>query len=82
MATSFPGLFPDMYTASTPTPPGIQWNLDLTKSPGTGQIRLLNRGFVISRFFFIYFTILGQRIPFVISRFSSNRGSFNRVSTR
>ena len=27
----------------------VQWNLDLTKSLGTGQICLLNRGFVISK---------------------------------
>ena len=27
----------------------IQWNLDLTKSLGTGQICSLNRGFVISK---------------------------------
>ena len=30
-------------------------NLDLTKSLGTSQIRSLNRGFVISRFFFHIF---------------------------
>ena len=61
----------------------IHWNLDLTKSLGTGQIRSLNRGSDISRFFFINFTItyLGQRIPFVVSRFSFNRGSLNRGST-
>ena len=39
----------------------IQWNLDLAKSLGTGQIRSLNRGFVVSRFFFIYFTIAGAK---------------------
>ena len=33
----------------------VRWNLDLTKSLGTGQIRFLNQGFVISRFFSIYF---------------------------
>ena len=27
----------------------LQWNLDLTKSLGTGQICSLNRGFVISK---------------------------------
>ena len=27
----------------------VQWNLDLTKSLGTGQICSLNRGFVISK---------------------------------
>ena len=35
----------------------MQWNLDLTKSLGTDQIRSLNRGFVMPRFFFIYFAI-------------------------
>ena len=39
----------------------VQWNLDLTKSLGTGQIRTINRGFAISRFFFIYFTITGAK---------------------
>ena len=39
----------------------LQWNLDLAKSLGTGQIRSLNRGFVVSRFFFIYFTIAGAK---------------------
>ena len=35
----------------------VQWNLDLTKSLGTGQICSLNGGFVISRFFSIHFTV-------------------------
>ena len=35
----------------------IQWNLDLTKSLGTGQICSLNGGFVISRLFSIHFTV-------------------------
>ena len=35
----------------------LQWNLDLTKSLGTGQICSLNGGFVISRFFTIHFTV-------------------------
>ena len=39
----------------------IQWNLDLAKSLGTDQIRSLNRGFVVSRSFFIYFTIAGAK---------------------
>ena len=39
----------------------LQWNLDLTNSLGTGQICLLNRGFIILRFFFIYFTITGAK---------------------
>ena len=56
----------------------IQWNLDLTKSLGTGQVRSLNRGFVISSFFFIYFTITGAKNTvryievFVKSRFRCN----------
>ena len=40
---------------------GLQWNLDLTRSPGTGQTRSLNRGLVISKFFFIYLTITRAR---------------------
>ena len=44
---------------------------------GDRQIRSLNRGFVIS-----YISLLlGQRIPFVVSRFSLNGGSLNRGST-
>ena len=39
----------------------LQWNLDLAKSLGTGQIRSLNGGFVVSRFFFIYFAIAGAK---------------------
>ena len=35
----------------------LQWNLDLTKSLGTGQICSLNGGFVISRFFSMHFTV-------------------------
>ena len=47
-------------TGAVPLAPNtIQWNL--TKSLGTGQIRSLNRGLVISRFFFIYFTITGTK---------------------
>ena len=55
----------------------VQWNLDLTKSLGTGQIRSLNR--VISRFFFTYFTITGAKNTvryievFVKSRFYCNK---------
>ena len=33
---------------------GVQWNLDLTKSLGTGQICSLNGGLVISKFFSIF----------------------------
>ena len=62
----------------------LQWNLDLTKSLGTGQICSLNGGFVISRFFSIHFTVTlagTEIISFVISRTSLNRGSLNRGST-
>ena len=34
----------------------LQWNLDLTKCEGTGEIGSLYRGFVISRFFSIHYT--------------------------
>ena len=37
----------------------LQWNLDITKCQGTGNICSLERGFVISRSFFMYFTITG-----------------------
>ena len=59
----------------------IQWNLDLTKSLGTGQICSLNGGFVISRFFLFYCNFDRDIISFVISRTSLNRGSLNRGST-
>ena len=39
----------------------IQWELDLTKCQGTWEIGLLYRRFVISKFFFIHFTITGLR---------------------
>ena len=63
--------------------PQIQWNLNIAKGQGTGIICLLYRGFVISRFFFIYFTITGVKKivsytedfvkwRFFISRFHSN----------
>jgi len=39
----------------------IQWNLDLTKRQGTGEIDSLYRGFVISRFFSIHYTITGLK---------------------
>ena len=35
----------------------IQWNLDLTKCQGTGEIGSLYRGFIISSFFSIRYTI-------------------------
>ena len=55
----------------------LRWNLDITKGQlqGTGKICSLLRGLVISRFFFIYFTIAGVKKivryteDFVISRF-------------
>ena len=37
----------------------VQWNLDLTKCQGTGEIGSLYQGFVISRFFSIHYTITG-----------------------
>ena len=40
----------------------VQWNLDLTKCQGTGEIDPLYRGFVISRFFPIHYTINGLKI--------------------
>ena len=43
----------------------IQWNLDITNGQETGKICLLYRGFIISRFFSIYFTITGIRKSFV-----------------
>ena len=41
----------------------LQWNLDLTKGQGTGKLFCLPfyGGFVISRFFFIHFTITGVK---------------------
>ena len=39
----------------------LQWNLDLTKCQGTGEIDSLYRGFVISRFFSIHYTITGLK---------------------
>ena len=53
----------------------IQWNLTITKGQGTGEICLLWRSLVISRFFFSYFTIAGVKKlicytkDFVIYRF-------------
>ena len=59
----------------------LQWNLDLTKCQGTGEIGSLYRGFVISRFFSIHLILLGWKILFVIPRTSLCRGSLNRGST-
>ena len=39
----------------------LQWNLDLTKCQGTGEIGSLYRGFVISRFFSIRYAITGLK---------------------
>ena len=39
----------------------VQWNLYLTKCQGTGEIGSLYRGFVISRFFSIHYTITGMK---------------------
>ena len=39
----------------------IQWHLGITKDERTGKIYSLKRGFVISKFFFIYFTITGVK---------------------
>ena len=38
-------------------PPRIHWNLDITKCQGTGKICWLQRVFVISRYYSIYFSI-------------------------
>ena len=50
----------------------VQWNLDMTHyGQRTDKICSLLRGFVISRFFFIYFTIIGvTKIVPVIPRTS------------
>ena len=56
----------------------IKWNLDLTKSLGTGLIRWLNRGRSLS---FIYFTITGAKNTIRYIEVSLNRGSLNRGST-
>ena len=37
----------------------LHWNLDITKGQGTGDFCSLLGGFVISRFFSLYFTIAG-----------------------
>ena len=39
----------------------LQWNLDLTKCQGTGEIGWLSREFIISRFFSIHYTINGLK---------------------
>ena len=65
----------------------VLWNLDIMKGQGTGKICSLyiKQGFVISRFFSIYFTIdWGKEIvrctdDFVISRFHCTT-SFNDLS--
>ena len=42
--------------------------------PGTGKICSLQRGFVISRYLYIYFTITGVNKSFVMLRTSLYRG--------
>ena len=37
----------------------IQWNFDLTKAKGLKKFIHYKRGFVVSRFFSMYFTITG-----------------------
>ena len=39
----------------------VQWNLDITKGLETDQICSLSLGFVISRLFSIYLTIIGVK---------------------
>ena len=39
----------------------LQWNFDIIKGHGTGKICLKEQGFVILRFFSIYFTITGAK---------------------
>ena len=58
----------------------LQWNLDLTKSLGTGQIRSLNQGFFISRFYHTFYYYWGKECRSVL-RFLLNRGSLNRGFT-
>ena len=64
----------------------IQWNLNLTKCQGPGEICSLYRGFVISRFYSIHFTVtlaglennyhlLYQGLCYNFYRASLNRGS-------
>ena len=53
----------------------IHWNLDIKYDQGTGKICSLQLGFVISKFFFIFFTLTSAKKivryaeDFVISRF-------------
>ena len=47
---NFYNAFMNSFFANDELPSVLQWNLDLTKSLGTGQICSLNGGFVISRF--------------------------------
>ena len=62
----------------------LQWNLDVMQGQGTGKICLLYQGFIIARFFFIYFTITGVKKivhyaeDFAIERFVISR--FHRIS--
>ena len=65
-----------------------QWNLDLTKCLGTGEIGSLYRGFIISGFFSIYYTIIGLKIivryteDFVVERFVKSRFHCRVLSIR
>ena len=54
----------------------INQNLDIANGQGTSKTCSQRRGFVISRFFFIYFSITKQnyRISLVISGTSLHRG--------
>ena len=51
-----------------------KWNLDITKGWGTEKISSIHWGFIISRFFSIYFTITGAKNT-VIQRTLFYRGS-------
>ena len=67
----------------------VRQNLAITKSQGTSKICAISRGFVISRLFFIYFTVTGLNKmvrytrDFVLQRFvkSSNiEGSYDTLA--
>ena len=59
----------------------LQCNLDLTKSLGPAKFVSQIEGSLYRGSFSYILLLLGQRIPFVISRFSLNRGSLNRGAT-
>ena len=54
--------------------PQLRWSLNVMKSQETCKICLLQQGFPMSRFFYIYFTITGVKKLFIKPRISSNRG--------